>query len=257
MQHTITASTNTFLKKLPVQSAQLQESEKVAVPAGKIYPVEEYKPAEDGHFWVKLGYGSGEWYIYDYEEDGHWETTWESQEEEDTPSPTLPTTSPTTSNPQVASVIATPGVIDWSNGSLHISQYFTVGEVTKNNRNRQPKSNSAEERNILALAKELDKIREDWGSSIIVTSWFRPSTRLGYPQDVNRSVKGAYDSQHIYGRGVDIRPAKGDLSKFQAWLDKDWFGALGYGAKKGFVHLDTRNRQGWKTGGVKGVRWNY
>jgi len=251
MQHTITANTNTFLKKRPVQSAQLDESEKVAVPAGKIYPVEEYKPAEDGHFWVKLGYGSGEWYIYDYEEDGHWETTWESQEEEnDTPSPT-------TSNPPVTSVIATPGAIDWSNGSQPISQYFTVGEVTKNNKNRQPKSNSAEERNILALAKELDKIREDWGSSIVVTSWFRPSTRLGYPQDVNRSVGGAYDSQHIYGRGVDIQPAKGDINKFQAWLDKDWFGALGYGAKKGFVHLDTRNGKGWKTGGVKDVRWNY
>lgn len=250
MQHTITANTDTFLKKRPVQSAQLTKDEKVPVSAGKIYPVEEYKPAEDGHFWVKLGYGSGEWYIYDYEEDGHWETTWESQEEEDTPSPI-------TSNPPATSVIATPGAIDWSNGSQPISQYFTVGEVTKNNRNRQPKSNSAEEKNILALAKELDKIREDWGSSIVVNSWFRPSTRLGYSSDVNRSVGGAYDSQHIYGRGVDIQPAKGDIQKFQAWLDKDWFGALGYGAKKGFVHLDTRNGKGWKTGGVKDVRWNY
>lgn len=250
MEHTITASTNTFLKKRPVQSAQLNESEKVAVPAGKIYPVEEYKLVEDGHFWVKLGYGAGEWYIYDYEEDGHWETTWESQEKDDPPSST-------TSKPVATPVIATPGAIDWSNGSQPISQHFTVGEVTKNSKNRQPKSNSAEEKNILALAKELDKIREDWGSPIVVNSWFRPSTRLGYPQDVNRSVGGAYDSQHIYGRGVDIQPAQGDINKFQSWLDKDWFGALGYGAKKGFVHLDTRNGRGWKTGGVKGVRWNY
>jgi putative chitinase len=250
MQHTITASTNTFLKKRPVQSSQLKESEKVAVPVGKIYPVEEYKPVENGHFWVKLGYGSGEWYIYDYEEDGHWDTTWEYQEEEDTSSPII-------SSPPATSVIATPGAIDWSKGSQAISQYFTVGEVTKNDKNRRPKSNSAEERNILALAKQLDKIREDWGSSIIVNSWFRPSTRLGYPVDVNRLVGGSYDSQHIYGRGVDIRPAKGDIQKFQAWLDKDWFGALGYGANRGFVHLDTRNGKGWKTGGVKDVRWNY
>ncbi|MEB3308830.1 MAG: D-Ala-D-Ala carboxypeptidase family metallohydrolase [Snowella sp.] len=250
MQHTITASTNTFLKKRPIQSTQLSENEKVAVPAGKIYPVEEYKLVEDGHFWVKLGYGSGEWYIYDYEEDGHWETTWESEEKDDPPSST-------TNSAPVTSVIATPGTIDWSNGSQLISQYFTVGEVTKNDIKRRPKSNSAEEKNILALAKELDKIREDWGSAIVVTSWFRPSTRLGYPHDVNRSVRGAYDSQHIYGRGVDIQPAQGNIHKLQDWLDKDWFGALGYGAKRGFVHLDTRNGKGWKTGGVKGVRWNY
>ncbi|MFM7381749.1 MAG: D-Ala-D-Ala carboxypeptidase family metallohydrolase [Microcystaceae cyanobacterium] len=250
MQHTITASTNTFLKKRPVQSTQLSDSEKVAVSKGKSYPVEEHKLAENGHFWVKLGYGAGEWYIYDYEEDGHWETTWDSQEEEEN-------SEPSTDDTQKKSVIATPGAIDWSNGSLPISQYFTVGEVTKNSKDRQPKPHSAEEKNILALAKELDKIREDWGSGIGVTSWFRPSKRLGYPQDVNRAVRGAYDSQHIYGRGVDIRPSQGDLYQFQAWLDKDWFGALGYGAKKGFVHLDTRNGQGWKTGGVKSVRWNY
>jgi hypothetical protein len=56
MQHTITASTNTFLKKRPVQSSQLKESEKVAVPAGKIYPVEEYKPAEDSVYGNVSGY---------------------------------------------------------------------------------------------------------------------------------------------------------------------------------------------------------
>ena len=250
MEHTITASTNTFLKKRPVQSSQLNDSEKVAVAKGKSYPVEDHKPAESGHFWVKLGYGAGEWYIYDYEEDGHWETTWDSQENEEAHDPSA-------DNPSVPSVIATHGTIDWSNGSLPISQYFTVGEVTKNSPNRQPKPNSAEEKYILALAKELDKIREDWGSSIIVTSWFRPSKRLGYSPDVNRSVGGAYDSQHIYGRGVDIRPGKGDIHQFQSWLDQDWFGALGYGAKKGFVHLDTRNGRGWKTGGSKSVRWNY
>ena len=48
-----------------------------------------------------------------------------------------------------------------------------------------------------------------------------------------------------------------DLIQFQSWLDQFWFGALGYGAKKGFVHLDQRNGKGWRTGGQKCVRWNY
>ena len=105
--------------------------------------------------------------------------------------------------------------------------------------------------NILQLALELDKIRDEWGCPILVNSCYRPPA-------VNRAVGGASNSQHLYGRAVDIRPVNpGSLSKFQGWLDQGWFGALGYGAKKGFVHLDMRNAKGWRSGGQKGPRWNY
>ncbi len=247
--HTIKAITNTFLKKKTIQSSQLGDDEKVAVPEGKIYPVEEFKPAEAGHYWVKLGYEGGDWYIYDSDEDGHWDTSWEFDESE--------IATPVEATSTATQINNTPGSIDWSNGNLHISKYFKVAEVTLNDSRRKPKPNSAEEKNILALAQELDKIREDWGSSIIVTSWFRPSTRLGYPHDVNTQVGGAWNSQHIYGRAADIKPAQGSIFNFQSWLDAHWYGALGYGAQKGFVHLDTRNGLGWKTGGTKSVRWNY
>ncbi|MGL5034946.1 MAG: D-Ala-D-Ala carboxypeptidase family metallohydrolase [Microcystaceae cyanobacterium] len=249
MEHTITAIADTFLKKRPVQSTELANTEKLGVEKGKVFPVEEYKTSEGGHFWVKLGYGAGEWYIFDSDEQGHWSTTWES-DEQDTLEPVAPST-------EVAKIIATPGAIDWSKGSIHISKYFTVAEVTLNDSRRYPKPNSAEEKNILVLAKELDKLREDWGSPLTITSWFRPSKRNGYAYDINKSVGGVSDSQHIYGRSVDIRPASGDILKFQAWVDKDWYGALGWGARRGFVHLDTRNGRGWKTGGPKGVRWFY
>lgn len=140
--------------------------------------------------------------------------------------------------------------IDWSNGSLKISQFFTVGEVTKGDVRRQPKPGSFEEQNILILAKELDKIRTDWGGPIRVTSWFRPPA-------INRAVGGASRSQHINGRAVDIQAVGKDIYQFQTFLDKNWFGFLGYGAKKGFVHLDMRNAKGWKSSGVKGGRFNY
>ena len=141
--------------------------------------------------------------------------------------------------------------INWKVPESKISRYFSVSEVTKSDPRRIPPAGSDIEGNILRLALELDKIREDWGGAILVNSWYRPPV-------VNRAVGGASDSQHLYGRAVDIHPVNPEsLAKFQAWIDQHWFGALGYGARRGFVHLDTRNGKGWRSGGEKGPRWNY
>jgi uncharacterized protein YcbK (DUF882 family) len=95
---------------------------------------------------------------------------------------------------------------------------------------------------ILELALKLDKIRSEWGSPVLVTSWHRPTV-------VNWAV-GASNSQHLHGRGVDSRLVNlASLARFQAWLDQHWYGALGYGAQYSFVHLDTRNDKGWRTEG--------
>lgn len=140
--------------------------------------------------------------------------------------------------------------IDWKNPSVKISDFFSVGEVTKGDLRRIPVSAEIEQ-NILKLAIELDKVREEWGSPIRVISWYRPPA-------VNRTVSKFSNSQHIYGRAADIYPINpASLLNFQAWLDQHWHGALGYGAKKGFVHLDMRNGKGWRSKGQKGPRWNY
>jgi putative chitinase len=141
--------------------------------------------------------------------------------------------------------------INWQNPSQKISKFFTVAEVTKGDPRRVPVAGSQVEKNILALARELDKLREEWGRPVLVTSWYRPPA-------VNRAAGGVSGSQHVNGGAADIRPVNpGELLKFQSWCDEHWFGALGYGARRGFVHLDIRNGRGWKTGGTKGVRWNY
>jgi uncharacterized protein YcbK (DUF882 family) len=141
--------------------------------------------------------------------------------------------------------------IDWKNPNQKISKFFTVGEVTKGDPRRVPPAGSQIEKNILALARELDKLREEWGKPILVTSWYRPTA-------INSAVGGARGSQHNPGGATDIRPVTpGELPRFQSWCDENWFGALGYGARRGFVHLDIRNLKGWKTGGTKGPRWNY
>ena len=143
-----------------------------------------------------------------------------------------------------------PNNIVWSDPLCKISKYFTVGEVTQGEIARTPRPGSIEAQNIIKLAAELDKLREAYGKPIGVTSWYRPDA-------INRAVGGARNSQHINGCAVDIYPIGGDIHRFQSWCDAVWFGALGFGASRGFVHLDSRNDKGFKTGGQKGVRWNY
>jgi uncharacterized protein YcbK (DUF882 family) len=137
--------------------------------------------------------------------------------------------------------------IDWKNNQQKISKFFTVGEVTQNDPARVPMTEDVK-KNVLTLSGELDKIREEWGSPIGVTSWYRPLA-------VNRAVGGSSQSQHLNGGAVDIYPMDGDIFEFQSWLDKNWGGGLGYGANRGFVHLDLRDGR-FKTGTFM-IRWDY
>lgn len=141
------------------------------------------------------------------------------------------------------------GIIDWKNPRCYISQYFTVLEVTQGDRRRTPIKGSQNERNILALAKQLDLVRAAWGSAIGVTSWNRP-------EPTNAQAGGVEGSKHCLGLAADTYPMDGDIFKYQAWLDALWGDALGYGAKKGFVHTDIRHGGGFKRE-ARRVRWNY
>ena len=145
--------------------------------------------------------------------------------------------------------ILTPKDVNWSDMSTHLTPHFTLGENLRNDPRRIP-HDTALQNNILTIMRELEKIRNDYGKPIIITSGYRP-------EQINREKGGVSNSQHIRGTAVDICPADGDVFEFQKWVDQHWYGALGWGAKKGFVHIDCRNGKGWKTGGEKGVRWNY
>lgn len=136
-------------------------------------------------------------------------------------------------------VLSQPCIVpDWGNFSSKVSKYFTVGEVSQNSRERIV-YNPVHRANVLRLAAELDKVREAWGKPLGVTSWYRPM-----PVEIRI---GGSRANHPFGYAADIYPIGGDIYKFQAWLDKFWGkrGGLGYGAKKGFVHVDLRPYRRW------------
>jgi uncharacterized protein YcbK (DUF882 family) len=89
------------------------------------------------------------------------------------------------------------------------------------------------------LLENLDKVREEFGKPITVTSGYRCEKR-------NKEIGGALKSQHILGKAADIKGD--DLDKLYEICEKH-FKAVGDGRPKGFVHVDTRED--------KVRRWNY
>lgn len=97
------------------------------------------------------------------------------------------------------------------------------------------------------LAAFLERVRVQFGGKpVVIVSGYRPEA-------VNRAVGGATNSEHLFNFGcgaVDFYIADADLHLVQAWCDKHWPYSIGYGAKKGFVHLGIRNTRAK-------IRWDY
>lgn len=226
----------TLLKRSPSQASSLPSEQVVEIVTG-IYPVDAVSEVS-GHLMVTFGKdrsgsrvsfaGRNTWYIFE----GHVKLTQTRQAIE---------------SPK--QVWAPGGSIDWRNPNARVGKYFRVVDVTQNDSRRIPATADAIG-NILQLASELDKMREEWGSGVGVTSWYRPPL-------VNRAVGGVANSTHIFGKAADVYPLNGRDREFEDFLDRYWGGALGYGVAsgRGFTHLDTRGG-GWRRGSGA-IRWWY
>lgn len=95
------------------------------------------------------------------------------------------------------------------------------------------------------LLEALNRIREELGQPILITSGFRCRKH-------NAAIGGAVNSRHMAGDAVDIRPASGteeDLELlFEVCGRENAIVGLGDGRHKGFVHVDCRpgTRKVWK-----------
>lgn len=237
--HNIKAVQTTFLKKANTQSSELPEKDKFSVEKGREFPVEEVLSSQEGHYYIKLAYGAGKWYIYS----GHWKVSWEDTEEQD---------QPLTEKHKEELEPLDPSIVDWLDSDCRVSRYFRVFEVTQNDPRRIPDGYTTI-RSILNHAFHLDVIREEWARylknkgdssspAIAITSWYRPPL-------VNREVGGVENSRHILGSASDSYPVNGQIWEYQRWLNNTAWSdrALGLGANKGFCHLDERGP----------IRWNY
>jgi hypothetical protein len=226
MTETIEALEDTWLKKdHHIQASLLSADRKVQVPAGKIYQVDtvEERDADTemgGHFRIDLAHGAGTWYLFGE----HWKLPW--QVEVKNPPSKLPEWDQ----------------INWNDWSAPVSKYFTVGEVTLKQRERIP-SQPDIKKNVVAIARKMDEIREWWGAPLAVNSWYRPWA-------VNARI-GSRAPNHPGGYAVDFRPMKGSVWELQKRFKDEWYdtgkwqGGFGLGAPKGFIHLDLRGRRMW------------
>jgi zinc D-Ala-D-Ala carboxypeptidase len=131
------------------------------------------------------------------------------------------------------------------NDPIYVGSHFTWGEATKDGA-RIPRDTlyrgewvSGEEiaDNITKLARELDKIRIEFGNNpIAINSWYRPP-------EANALTDGAAEkSYHIIGLAADVRIINRSAERVYAVLDLTWPGGLG--KYDGRTHIDLRDLVG-------------
>lgn len=93
------------------------------------------------------------------------------------------------------------------------------------------------------LVMVLETIRAHFGAPVVIHSAYRT------PQH-NAKVNGAAHSQHCYGMAADITvrgQAPATVAAFARQIMSDW-GGVGIYAKKGFTHIDVREKRSDWTG---------
>lgn len=100
---------------------------------------------------------------------------------------------------------------------MQLSKNFTLEELTNSSTAKQYKidntPNFEEKLNLLHLAQEvLQPIRDAWGESISINSGFRNAK-------LNKLVKGASNSDHLFGAAADIRTKKNTKAENKRLFD--------------------------------------
>jgi hypothetical protein len=114
---------------------------------------------------------------------------------------------------------------------------FTWGEATKN-ATRIPLAQNIVD-NIIALARQLQRAREQVRRPFQVNSWYRPPA-------VNAAVGGASRSYHLTGRAADVEVSGLSGRQVASLVFSWWPGGIGiYSHLPNVIHLDTGPRRTW------------
>lgn len=254
----ITANRDTKLKKSTKDSASSSKDNFVLIPKGTVLVALASAAIKDGHqlftFKAKIGKeGLTNWFIYT----GHWNLQ-EIQHDLPTDKPSPEYLVRSANNFLISSrkkdLITVPiyGKVSLSD-PIPGCQSFSWSECTHDGTRIPFKGGchgdlAAEDvvKNFIVVAKELQKIRDFYGRSIQINSWYRdPKT--------NRRVNGASDSRHLYGDAVDFTVKGIHCQDVYKRLNPTWKCGLASTVSDAFVHLDTR---GLKYGGQY-ARWTY
>ena len=96
-----------------------------------------------------------------------------------------------------------------------MGKYFTISEMCVSGSHHKlavvPEKGTTIYNNLLYIIERLDKIREEWGGPIIVTSGYRS-------QALNKAVGGSKTSAHCVGLAADIQPTSGNIMDLAALI---------------------------------------
>lgn len=247
----IEMSQDTVLKRRPVPSSELTDEEKYEAPKGMIFDLHSYAYADkEGDFNNHIRFAINEpeqyirgfstWYVYDQHAQVKFDDTVVYPKPASS-SGAAPITAAAAPEPgqYKGKALQIPG-----QGTVYTDQpiisggSFTWGEATHGGV-RIPQ-NADHANNIVSLATQLQKAREQIGKPFRVTSWYRPDPW-------NRRAGGARRSQHLAGKGIDI-VVEGYMGRDLAHAFHPWWpGGLGIyrGNRRHILHLDVGPKRKW------------
>lgn len=244
----------TVLKRRPVQSSELSGEEMHRIPKDTTFALHSYAYADArGSFNDHIKFaidspndyinGLSTWYVYE----GHAQIEFDGEVVYPIPAAPAPTAAPAAA-PAAAGApqsfkgkaIALPG----GKGTVYTDQpiipggAFTWGEATHGG-TRIPQT-VEHANNMVALAKQLQKAREQIGKPFRITSWYRP-------EPWNSRAGGARRSQHLHGGAIDIVVEGYNGRQLGRALMSWWPGGMGIypGNRQHILHLDIGAKRNW------------
>jgi len=245
----------TLFKRRPVPTDQLAENERFSAAKGTIWKLFSYALTDgqtdfNGHLKFMLKYEQdyiqklSTWYVVaqhvQIERNGV--RVYPSASPSPSPAP-VPTPQPSPQPSPVPTYRGTAFQLPGSSSTFYTDQpiipggNFTWGEATKD-ATRIPESVTIVN-NMIALARELQKARNQIGRPFIINSWYRPPA-------INQAVGGVSNSQHLTGKAVDVQipgySGRRAANALMLW----WTGGVGiYSTIPDIVHLDIGPKRTW------------